>query len=72
MNRFAYIEPVCTDPDHRRMKLATAAVLEGIRRCGELGATVAYVGTDKPVYLAMGFRPIRSITAWRREWRSRL
>ena len=56
VNRFGYVEPVATDPDYRRMGLGTAAVLEGIRRSGQEGAQVAYVGTDKPFYLAMGFR----------------
>jgi predicted N-acetyltransferase YhbS len=64
VNRFAYVEPVATDPDYRRMGLGTAAVLEGIRRCGELGATVAYVGTDKPFYLAMGFRKLFTTNCW--------
>jgi predicted N-acetyltransferase YhbS len=64
VNRFGYVEPVATDPDYRRMGLGTAAVLEGIRRCGELGASVAYVGTDKPFYLAMGFRKLYVANCW--------
>jgi predicted N-acetyltransferase YhbS len=67
-NQVAYVEPVCTDPVCRRMGLASAAVLEGIRRCGELGATVAYVGTDKPLYLSIGFQQIYNHSEWRREW----
>ncbi len=66
VNRFGYVEPVATDPDYRRMGLGTAAVLEGIRRCGELGATVAYVGSDQPFYLAMGFRPLFTVCCWRK------
>ena len=68
VNRVAYVEPVCTDPDYRRMGMASAAVLEGIRRCGLLGATVAYVGTILPVYLSIGFRQIFNTSVWRREW----
>ena len=64
VNRFGYVEPVATDPDYRRMGLGTAAVLEGIRRCGELGATVAYVGTDMPFYLAMGFKKLLTLNCW--------
>jgi len=52
------------DPDYRRRGLGTAAVLEGIRRCGELGATVAYVGNDLPIYLAMGFRKLFTLNCW--------
>jgi len=68
VNRIAYVEPVCTDPDYRRMGTASAAVLESIRRCGELGATVAYVGTILPVYLSIGFRQIFNTSVWQREW----
>ena len=64
VNKFGYVEPVATDPGYRRMGLGTAAVLEGIRRCGELGATVAYVGTDKPFYLVMGFRRLFTLNCW--------
>jgi GNAT superfamily N-acetyltransferase len=64
IHKFGYVEPVATDPDYRRMGLGTAAVLEGIRRCGELGATVAYVGTDKPFYLAMGFKKLFTLNCW--------
>lgn len=64
VNRFGYVEPVATDLDYRRRGLGTAAVLEGIRRCGALGASVAYVGTDKPFYLAMGFRKLFTQRCW--------
>jgi GNAT superfamily N-acetyltransferase len=64
VNRLGYVEPVATDPDYRRMGLGTAAVLEGIRRCGELGATVAYVGSAEPFYLAMGFQQLFALNCW--------
>lgn len=63
-NRFAYVEPVATDPNYRRKGLGTAAVLEGIRRCGALGATVAYVGSDLPFYLDMGFQKLFTQQCW--------
>ena len=65
-NKFAYVEPVATDPEYRRKGLGKAAVLEGIRRCGELGATVAYVGTGKPFYKSMGFSEIYTEFLWER------
>jgi GNAT superfamily N-acetyltransferase len=68
VNRIAYVEPVATDPDYRRMGLARAAILEGVRRCGELGATVAYVGSTMPVYLSIGFRQAFNCSEWQREW----
>jgi predicted N-acetyltransferase YhbS len=63
-NRFGYVEPVATDPDYRRMGLGKAAVLESIRRCGEQGATVAYVGSDLPFYQAIGFKKLFSLNCW--------
>jgi GNAT superfamily N-acetyltransferase len=64
VNELGYVEPVATDPDYRRMGLGTAAVLEGIRRCGELGASVAYVGSERPFYRAMGFQKLYTSNCW--------
>ena len=68
VNHYCYVEPVATDPDYRRRGLGRAAVLEGIRRCGELGATVAYAGTDKPFYLSFGFRKQFTTNCWRKSF----
>ena len=57
-HQYAYVEPVATDPDYRRLGLGKAAVIEGIRRCSGLGAKVAYVGSDQEFYLAIGFEVI--------------
>jgi predicted N-acetyltransferase YhbS len=67
-NRVCYVEPVCTDPDYRHMGLGRAAVLEGIRRCGAEGATIATVGSDQPFYMSMGFSKLFDINLWSREW----
>ncbi|MFN2190212.1 MAG: GNAT family N-acetyltransferase [Candidatus Promineifilaceae bacterium] len=64
VNDIGYVEPVATDPDYRRMGLGTAAVLEGIRRCGELGATAAFVGSDMAFYRAMGFQKLYTSKCW--------
>ena len=63
-HKYAYVEPVATDPDYRRMGLGKAAVLEGIRRCGALGATVAYVGSDQEFYQALGFKKVFNNECW--------
>ena len=65
-NRLALVEPVATDPDHRRLGLATAAVMEGIKRAQDLGATIAWVGADMPVYRNMGFEYVGRSTLWLR------
>lgn len=62
--RFALVEPVATDPTYRRLGLGRAAVLEGIRRCGTLGATVAYVGSDQPFYRSIGFTRVYDTECW--------
>lgn len=66
--KFAYVEPVATDPDYRRLGLGKAAVLEGIRRCGALGATDAYVGNDLEFYQALGFKKDYISECWHKDW----
>ncbi|MFO8068425.1 MAG: GNAT family N-acetyltransferase [Alkalibacterium sp.] len=64
---FAVIEPVATDPEYRRMGLGKAAVLEGIRRAGELGAKRVLVGSSQQFYYNIGLRPYSTATEWRLE-----
>ena len=64
INHFAEVEPVATHPDYRRMGIGRATVMEGIRRCAELGATVAYVGSDQLFYQSMGFKPDYNSECW--------
>lgn len=64
---FAVIEPVATDPDYRLMGLGKAAVLEGIRRVGELGAKIALVGSSQQFYYSIGLRPYAKATKWIKE-----
>ena len=66
--RFGYVEPVATDPAYRRMGLGKAAVLEGIRRCAQLGATHAYVGSNQPFYLSFGFEVIYTSQCWQKHF----
>ncbi len=67
-SQFAYVEPVATDPDFRRLGLARAALYEGIKRSAALGANVAYVGSDQEFYLALGFRKIFTSRCWVKSW----
>ena len=68
VNKIAYVEPVATDPDFRRMGLGKAAVCEGIRRCGIPGATVAYVGSEQEFYKAIGFTKRFDSNCWVRHF----
>ena len=62
--KYVYVEPVATDPDFRKKGLGKAAVLEGIRRCSELGAQVAYVGSNQKFYQKLGFKKIFTSQCW--------
>jgi hypothetical protein len=72
INRIAYVEPVATVPVHRRMGLGKAAVWEGIRRCGALGAEVAYVGSDQDFYKVIGFQFLYRSNCWIKRFSSGL
>src|SRR6056297_975673 len=63
----AYVEPVATDPDYRRMGLGKAAVLESIKAVHKLyGAKKAYVGTAMDFYLVFGFKQLYCNWAWKK------
>jgi predicted N-acetyltransferase YhbS len=68
LNRIASIEPVGTVPGHRRLGLARAVVLEAIRRVAALGAQKAFVGSDLPFYLSLGFQLTYTARHWRKEF----
>lgn len=63
-SNYAYVEPVFTLPEYRKMGLGKAAVLEGVKRCGELGAKCAYVCSSQQFYYSIGFYPIHNETVW--------
>jgi hypothetical protein len=49
------------------MGLGKAAVLEGIRRVGVLGAKKAFVGSSQQFYYSIGLRPYATATVWKRK-----
>lgn len=61
---YALVEPVATIPDYRMKGMGKAAVLEGVRRCGKMGAKKAYVGSSQQFYYNIGFRPCSTETWW--------
>ncbi len=60
----ALVEPVATDPAYRKMGFGRAAVLEAVKRCGQLGAKRAFVGSSQQFYYSIGFRPYATSTWW--------
>lgn len=68
VNRVAYVEPVATDPDHRRRGLGKAVVLECIRRVKARGCGPIYVESGLPFYRDIGFRRVFGRYPWKREF----
>lgn len=64
-NRLAYMEPLCTVPEHRRKGLAAAALSEMYRRTKALGATHMTGGGD-PFYDQVGYEPMIEWVFWGR------
>lgn len=62
--KYALVEPVATDPDFRRMGLGRAVVIEAIKRCGQMGAAVALVGSSQQFYYSIGFYPYHTGNFW--------
>ncbi len=54
-NKLAYLEPLCTVPEHRRKGLARAALSELYRRTSRLGARYMSGGTDE-FYYKIGYK----------------
>jgi predicted N-acetyltransferase YhbS len=63
-NKVAYLEPLATDPDYRRMGMAKAAVLESMRRVQTLGAEICWVGSGQLFYTSIGFEIKFTIYPW--------
>ena len=62
-NHLAYMEPLCTVPEHRHKGLAAAAMSELYRRMKSLGATHMTGGGD-PFYDKVGFKPTIEWIFW--------
>ena len=65
-NKLAYLEPLCTVPEYRRMGLASAALSELYRRTVVTGAT-HMTGGAHPFYLSIGYEGILRRSVWRRD-----
>lgn len=64
-NKLAYLEPLCTVPEYRRMGLASAALSELYRRTVVRGATHMTGGAD-PFYFSIGYEGLLNRSVWRR------
>lgn len=63
---YAYVEPVATDPEYRKMGLGKIAIYEALLRSKQLGAKEAYVVSSQQFYYNIGFKPFATETWWSR------
>ncbi|MBQ2800779.1 MAG: GNAT family N-acetyltransferase [Lachnospiraceae bacterium] len=63
----AYIEPVVTIPEYRKMGLAKAVVYEAISRAKELGAKRVVVLSWEEFYYKIGFEMSSEVCCWEKE-----
>ena len=66
-NNYAYLEPLATIPEYRRMGLATIALTESMRKTKLLGAKYCFGGVPE-FYRAIGFETICNRELWKKEW----
>lgn len=60
----AYVEPVATVPEHRKLGLAKAVVYEACNRAKALGAKRATVISDQEFYFRIGFTLSSEVFDW--------
>ena len=65
-NKLAYMEPLCTSPEHRRKGLAAAALTKHYRRMKSLGATHMSGGGD-PFYEKIGYGKGFHFSFWKKQ-----
>ena len=66
-NKYAYLEPLATVPEYRRMGLSTVALMEGMKKTKELGMKYCFGGTHR-FYYSLGFETAGYIEFWAKEW----
>lgn len=66
-NKIAMLEPVGTNPDHRKKGLAKIVVYEAINRVKKEGAKKIYVGDGQQFYLSIGFKHAYRNIVWIKE-----
>ena len=64
-NKLAYMEPLCTHPDHRNRGLAAAALTQHYRTLKPLGAT-HMTGGENPFYKKVGYGKGSHWTFWKK------
>lgn len=66
-NGFAYLEPLGTAPEYRKLGLAKAALMEAMKKTVPFGATYCYCGSIN-FYRSIGCEEIGIMNTWKKEW----
>jgi len=66
-NKYAYLEPLATVPEYRRMGLATVALTEAMKKTKPLGAEYCF-GGSREFYDTIGFEAVCDWELWRRDF----
>ena len=64
---YAYLEPLATTPNYRKMGLGKLALVEGMKKTKALGAKYCF-GGESDFYKRLGFKTIASRQLWFKEW----
>lgn len=67
INKYAYLEPLATDPRYRRMGLATIALTESMKRAAKFGVTYCFGGA-REFYHSIGFETVCYREKWSKKW----
>ena len=66
-NGYAYLEPLCTQPEYRRMGLARYALTDAMKNTARFGARYCF-GGDREFYTAMGFQTVLRRQVWEKSF----
>lgn len=66
-NDYAYLEPLATRPEYRRMGLAKIALMEAMKRTQNYDIKYC-IGGSREFYAAIGFEPKGMYQYWKKEW----
>ena len=64
---YAYLEPLCTQPEYRKMGLAKYALTDAMKQTNNMGARYCFGGVPE-FYTAIGFKLLCNRQFWKKEW----
>ena len=67
-NKYAYLEPMATVPEYRRLGLGTTALMEAMKKTKVLGATYCFGGPVMDFYPLIGFEVKNHRMLWKKRF----